>query len=80
MSGPAIVWLIVGLITTVAVSALLIALVRHVIVLARALGRFQQEVSPIAQDIASAGERASTRSQRLSAERPLGPSKGPAVR
>lgn len=80
MSGPAIVWLIVGLITTVAVSAMLIALVRHVIVLARALGRFQQEVSPIAQDIASAGERASTRSQRLSAERPFGPSKGPAVR
>ncbi|MEX0743033.1 MAG: hypothetical protein WD248_01615 [Actinomycetota bacterium] len=80
MSGPAIVWLIVGLISTVAVSALLIALVRHVIVLARAIGRFQQEVSPIAQDIASAGERASTRSQRLSAERPFGPSKGPAVR
>ncbi|MEX2407113.1 MAG: hypothetical protein WD834_07215 [Actinomycetota bacterium] len=80
MSGPAIVWLIVGLITTVAVSALLIALVRHVIVLARSLGRFQQEVSPIAQDIASAGERASTRSQRVSAERPFGPPKGPAVR
>ncbi len=80
MSGPAIVWLIVGLLTTIAVSALLIALVRHVIVLARVLGRFQQEVSPIAQEIASAGERASTRSQRVSAERPFGPSKGPAVR
>jgi hypothetical protein len=80
VSGPAIVWLIVGLVSTVAVTALLIALVRHVIVLARALGRFQQEVSPIAQDIASAGERAATRSQRVSAERPFGPSKGPAVR
>jgi hypothetical protein len=80
VSGPAIVWLIVGLLTTVAVSALLIALVRHVIVLARALGRFQQEVSPIAQDIAAAGERASARTPRVSAERPFGPSKGPAVR
>ena len=80
MSGPAIVWLIVGLLSTIAVSALLIALVRHVIVLARALGRFQQEVSPIARDIASAGERASSRSQRAGAERPFGPSKGPAVR
>lgn len=80
MSGPAIVWLIVGLLSTIAVSALLIALVRHVIVLARALGRFQQEVSPIARDIASAGERASTRSQHVSAERPVVPSKGPAVR
>lgn len=80
MSGPAIVWLIVGLISTVAVSAMLIALVRHVIVLARALGRFQQEVSPIAQDIASEADRATTRSQRVSAERPFGPSKSPAVR
>jgi hypothetical protein len=80
VSGPAIVWLIVGLLTSVAVSALLIALVRHVIVLARALGRFQQEVSPIAQDIAVAGERASARTQRGSAERSFGPPKGPAVR
>ncbi|MGZ8593743.1 MAG: hypothetical protein ACXWYC_10640 [Actinomycetota bacterium] len=80
MSGPAIVWLIVGLITTVAVSAMLIALVRHVIVLARALGRFQQEVSPIAQDIASAADRAATRAERVNADRPFGPSKGPAVR
>ncbi len=80
MSGPAIVWLIVGLITTVAVSAMLIALVRHVIVLARALGRFQQEVSPIAQDIASAADRAATRAERVNADRPSGPSKGPAVR
>jgi hypothetical protein len=80
MSGPAIVWLIVGLLTTVAVSALLIALVRHVIVLARARGRFQQEVSPIAEDIAAAGERASTRSQRFSAERPFGRSEGRTIR
>jgi len=80
VSGPAIVWLIVGLLTTIAVSALLTALVRHVIVLARALGRFQQEVGPIARDIAAAGERASARTQRVSAERPFGPSKGPAVR
>lgn len=80
MSGPAIVWLIVGLLSTVAVSALLIALVRHVIVLARALGRFQQEVSPIARDIASAGERAATRSQRVSAERPFGRPEDRAIR
>ena len=80
MSGPAIVWLIVGLITTVAVSAMLIALVRHVLVLARALGRFQQEVGPIAQDIASAADRAATRAERGGAERSFGPPKGPAVR
>lgn len=80
MSVPATVWLIVGLTSTVAVSALLIALVRHVIVLARALGRFQQEVGPIAQDIASEGERAATRSQRVGAERPFGRTEGRAIR
>jgi hypothetical protein len=80
VSGPAIVWLIVGLITTVAVSAMLIALVRHVIVLARALGRFQQEVSPIAQDIASAADRAATRAERVNAERPFGRTEGRAIR
>ena len=80
MSGPAIVWLIVGLLTTVAVSALLVALVRHVFVLARALGRFQQEVGPIAQDIASEGERAATRSQRVGTERRFGRMEGRAIR
>ena len=80
MSGPAIVWLIVGLITTGAVSAMVIALVRHVIVLARALGRFQQEVSPIAQDIASAADRAATRAERVNAERPFGRTEGRAIR
>ncbi|HEX6230407.1 MAG TPA: hypothetical protein VF029_01685 [Actinomycetota bacterium] len=69
MSGPAIVWLVVGLVTAVAVLALLIALVRHVMVLARAARRFRDEVSPLARDIASEGDRAAGRSTRLSAGR-----------
>jgi len=69
MSGPAIAWLVLGLVTTVAVLALLIALVRHVFVLGRALGRFQEEVGPIARDIASEGDRAAHRSRRLSSDR-----------
>jgi hypothetical protein len=80
VTGPAIVWLVVGLLTTIAISVLLIALVRHVFVLGRAIGRFQREVSPIAEEIAAAGERAATRSQHVSAERPFGRSKGSAVR
>jgi hypothetical protein len=77
MSGPAIVWLIVGLVTTAALLALLVALIRHVIVLGRALGRFQREVSPIAEDIAAAGERASARSRGVR-RGPTG--EGPGVR
>lgn len=78
MSGPAIVWLIVGLVSTVAVLVLLIGLVRHVIVLGRALGRFQREVAPIAADIAEVGERASRRSCGLEqrAGKPAGGDRG----
>jgi hypothetical protein len=80
MSTVAVVWLVVALVTTAAVLAVLIALIRHVLVLGRALGRFQREVSPIAQEIAAQGERASTRAQRPTAERPFGRPGGRAVR
>jgi len=70
MSVPAIVWLVVGLTTLIAVLATLIALVLHVLVLGRAARRFQDEVGPLAQGIASQGEWASGRARRLSAPRP----------
>jgi hypothetical protein len=50
----------------------LIALVRHVLVLGRSLRRFQEEVTPLAEEISSQGQRASSRAQRVSAERPFG--------
>lgn len=77
MSSPALVWLVVGLVTAVAVMAMLIALVRHVIVLGRAARRFQDEVGPLARDIASEGDRAAGRSQRLSVDRRPGVREGP---
>jgi hypothetical protein len=64
MTVPAIVWLVVALLTTLAVTALLIGLVRHIIVLGRALGRFQREVSPVVQEISALGQQASARSER----------------
>lgn len=76
MTVPAMVWLVVALLSTAAVTALLIGLVRHVIVLGRALGRFQREVSPVAEEISALGdqaaarsERATLRSKRISSER-----------
>jgi hypothetical protein len=71
VSGPAIVWLVIGLVSSVAMIAVLVALVRHVFVLGRALTRFQEEVSPIAASIASQGARAGSRSRGATA-RPLG--------
>lgn len=72
MSAPAIVWISVGLTTTIAITAMLIGLARHVIVLGRTLRRFQDEVQPLAEEIASGSGRAASRSQRLGAGLPFG--------
>jgi hypothetical protein len=66
MSVPAIVWLVVAAVTAFAVAAVLIGLVRHVIVLGRALGRFQREVAPLVQEISALGDEAAARSERAS--------------
>jgi hypothetical protein len=70
VTTPAIVWLIVGLVTTAAVLAVAIALVRHLFLLGRALARFQSEVGPIAAEIGTHAERASARSRRRAGGRP----------
>jgi hypothetical protein len=80
MSTVAVVWLVVALVSTAAVVATLIALVRHVLVLGRALKRFQGEVAPLAEEIAAQNERAASRARRAAAERPFGRRGGRAVR
>ena len=69
MTTPAIVWLVIGLVTATAVLAVLVGLIRHLFVLGRALSRFQQEVGPVAAEIGTESERASTRSGRMSGRR-----------
>jgi hypothetical protein len=66
VSGPALAWLVVGLVSSVAMIAVLFALVRHVFVLGRALARFQEEVTPIASSIASEGARTGSRADSRS--------------
>ena len=70
MTTTALVWFVIGLLTIVAVLALLIPLVRHLMLLGRAARRFQEEVTPIAEDISAMSDRASNRpkarSRRLS--------------
>ena len=73
MTAPAAVWIAVGLTTTVAIIAVLIALVRHALLLGRTLRRFQEEVQPIADEIAAEGERASSRRSSRASRRPAGP-------
>jgi len=73
VSAPATVWIIVGLVSTLAIAVVLVGLVRHVFLLGRTLRRFQEEVQPIAEDIAAQGERASSRAASL----PRGEASGP---
>jgi hypothetical protein len=70
VSGPALTWLVIGLVSSVAMIAILVALVRHVLVLGRALARFQQEVSTVASEVTSEGARAGSRSRGISARSP----------
>jgi hypothetical protein len=69
MSSVALVWLVVGLVSTAMVIAVLIGLIRHVLVLLRTVRRFGDEVSPIAQAIAQETQRASTRGSALGERR-----------
>jgi hypothetical protein len=79
VSAVAITWFVVGIVSTAAIIAVLIGLVRHALVLSRALRRFQREVTPLTQEISQLGERASSRAG-AAAERPFGRRTGRAVR
>ncbi len=63
MSTPAVVWLVVALLTTTVVVAMVIGLVRHLIVLYRSIGRFGQEVGPVVQDLSDQAARGAERTR-----------------
>lgn len=69
MSSVFVVWLTVTLVTTLAIVAVLIGLVRHVFGLGRTLRRFRDEVTPIAQEISAEGDRAASRAAGMSPPR-----------
>ena len=65
MSGPAIVWLTVGLSTLLVLVALILGLVRQVKLLASALAEFQNEVRPVLEQMREDAERVQERAERL---------------
>ena len=69
MSTWLLVWFVIGIVSTIAVLAFLIALIRHMVVLGRTARRMQDELAPIAQEIATQGDRASERASRLGPRR-----------
>jgi hypothetical protein len=66
-STTAVVWLTIGLVTTVAVAAVLIALVRHAMVVGRAIGRFQDELTPILEEMNRESASVSRRAKEIGA-------------
>ncbi len=64
MSTPAIVWMVVGLTTTIALLACFAGLLRHVLLLYRTLQKFQEDVQPVADEITARGGRAASRAAR----------------
>ena len=69
MSTWLVVWLVIAILSTIAVMAFLIALIRHLLVLGRTARRMQDELSPVVQEISAQGMRASDRASRLGASR-----------
>ncbi|HEY6567923.1 MAG TPA: hypothetical protein VI341_10445 [Actinomycetota bacterium] len=54
-------WFVIAILTTVAMVAFVVALVRHVLLLGRTARRMQEEISPIANEITAGVDRASSK-------------------
>jgi len=67
---PAAVWITIGLVTTLVFAILLIALVRHVILLMRSVERFQDEMNPILEEMTAASDAARRAGTRALGEEP----------
>jgi hypothetical protein len=65
MSTWLVVWLVVTLLSILAIAAVLIGLVRQAFVLSRSLRRFSDEVGPLAAEIGREGDRAAERGSNL---------------
>jgi hypothetical protein len=69
-----VVWLVVTLSTTVALIVVLASLVRQVVLVWRTAARLQEDLSPIADEVAAASARAADRAATLpSRASPSGP-------
>jgi hypothetical protein len=58
-------WFVIALVTTLVIVVVIVPLVRHALVLGRAAERLQEEVGPLADEIATEGDRASGHAARL---------------
>jgi len=66
MEAWLVVWLVVGLVTTGMLLVMLGFLVRHTILLGRTAEKMQDELQPIADDLAAASAQAAEKAAHLS--------------
>jgi hypothetical protein len=64
-----VVWFVVGIVSTAAVLACLAGLVRHVLILGRTVKQLQEDVRPIADDLAKERQRVGTHVDAIGARR-----------
>jgi hypothetical protein len=62
-----VVWLVIAILSTIAVIAVLTALVRHVLLVGRTVRELQEAVTPLADEIGQQGRRASERASNVRA-------------
>ena len=65
MSTWLVVWFLITIVSTAAVIACLLALVRHMLVLGRTARQMRDAVTPLAEEITREGARASERASSL---------------
>ena len=64
-----VVWFVIGIVSTVAILACLIGLVRHLLILGRSVKQLQEEIQPIADDVAREGQKVSEHTSAIGARR-----------
>ena len=67
-----VVWFVVGIISTAAILACLIGLMRHVLILGRTVKQLQDELQPIADDVTKEGQRAGAHASAIGERRRQG--------
>ncbi|MGH2597433.1 MAG: hypothetical protein ACRDH7_15945 [Actinomycetota bacterium] len=78
MASWLVVWFVVGIVSTLAILACLIGLVRHVLILGRTVKQLQEELQPITDDLAQEGQRAGEHLAAIGDRRRRGSSSGAA--
>ena len=69
MGSWIVVWFVIGIVSTVAILACLMGLVRHLLILGRSVEQLQEELQPIADDVAREGRKAGEHTSAIGARR-----------